>query len=632
MAAEAARIDPAQAERLISGLREPELRASAELAVAAARAATDPATAAALLAERGATAGGRARTELAVALARAGQPAAAEAVIEASGTGRRGLPPTARARVAGALATAGAFASAERVVAGIGAALTRARALAELIAAAAGPEPATAARLLAELRNLLPHIDDPRAAADLLLSLGPPLAGAGTTGPAALAARLAERMLDAVPGRPEWVTARRLLARAARGDWTDLPAGLRRLADPDTVARTARELALIAAAAGAAERTAPLVAAIPDGRRRAEVLTVLARAALTAGQRERAAALARAAERTARAGADEERLAGAADQIVDGLIGIGDRAAAAALADRIGEPDRRESALGRVAAAEAAAGSVEPARALLERLTPTRRAWGLTGLAQRLVDTGATAAALATAEQAAALLEHIPDGFSRITVRLRLARAFARIGPVEPALAVLREADRDVAGLPDPDRQARALVLLAVAAAELGRPQWSVELHRRAGAALGAVAGEAGRSRLHARLAEALAETGHRDAAEHHLRQVSGPAARVRAGCAVAAANPARAHPLLAEATALVPTIEPAADRPPALARLAVTAATLARGPGAPVDPAWAGRAVSELLTGDAWVLAAPALAQLEPRAFRLMAAWLDEQLGPAGE
>ena len=217
------------------------------------------------------------------------------------------------------------------------------------------------------------------------------------------------------------------------------------------------------------------------------------------------------------------------------------------LADRIGEPDRRESALGRVAAAEAAAGFVEPAMALVERLAPTRRAWGLTDIAQRLTDTGRTADAIATADQAQALLEQIPDGFSRVTVRLRLARVLARLGAAEPALALLHAADRDVAGLADPDRRARALVPLAVAARELGRPAWSVELHRRAGDALRAVTGEPARSRLHARLAEALADTGHLDLAEHHLRQISGPAARVRAGCAMAVADPARARVLLAE-------------------------------------------------------------------------------------
>ncbi|HVH23318.1 MAG TPA: toll/interleukin-1 receptor domain-containing protein, partial [Pseudonocardia sp.] len=403
--AEAVRIDQAHAERLAARLRHPELRASAELAVAAARAAADPAGASSLLAELGPRASGRARAEHAVALARAGQPAAAEAVVDAAVPGRRGLPPAARARVAAALAAAGAFVAAERVVAGIRAVLIRARALADLIAAvAASGDADTAHRLSAELPQLLPR-GDPRVAVDLLLSLGPALAAADLGCPAAELSRLAEELLDGVPGEPEWVIARRLMARAVRGDWSDTPTGLYQLADPDTVARTARELALLAAATGAPERTAGLVAAIPDGRRRAEVLTALARTALAAGQRERAGALARSAERTARTSADGDRLAGAVDQVVDGLIWLGDRAAASALADRIGEPDRRESALGRVAAAEAVAGFVEPARALVERLNPTRRAWGLTDIAQGLADTGRTADAIATADQAQALLE-----------------------------------------------------------------------------------------------------------------------------------------------------------------------------------------------------------------------------------
>ena len=141
--------------------------------------------------------------------------------------------------------------------------LIRARALADLIAAvAASGDADTVHRLSAELPQLLPR-GDPRVAVDLLLSLGPALAAADLGRPAAELGRLAEELLDGVPGEPEWVIARRLVARAVRGDWSDSPTGLYRLADPDAVARTARELALLAGATGAPERTAALVAADP---------------------------------------------------------------------------------------------------------------------------------------------------------------------------------------------------------------------------------------------------------------------------------------------------------------------------------------------------------------------------------
>ena len=69
-----------------------------------------------------------------MALARAGHPAEAEALL--AGAGRRGVPPPALARLAAALAAAGARTAAERVAARIRSPLVRARAYADVIAAA----------------------------------------------------------------------------------------------------------------------------------------------------------------------------------------------------------------------------------------------------------------------------------------------------------------------------------------------------------------------------------------------------------------------------------------------------------------------------------------------------------------
>ena len=625
---------PDRTDRLAARIRADARRAAALRPVRAARAAARPGGVAGVLAELGERPAARALTELAVALAAAGQSGAARAIV-AAGAGRRGPPPATLARLGVALAGAGAFDDAERLLAGIRPIRIRAGAVAELVAAAAaGGAPDVAARGLGELAALLPRLRDPRVAVDLLLPIGPALVGAGLGVAAGQLAELAGRLLDEVPGQPEWARARRLVGCATGGDWGHLPADLRHLDDPDTRARTVRALGLLATVAGDDRRTAPLVASIADPRRRAEVLTALARAAVAAGRRERAAALATAAARTARTGADAERVAAAADQVVDGLLVRGELDRAAALAERITEPDMRESALGRVAVAEATAGRVGAARVVLAGLAPIRRVWGLAGVAEVCAAAGDATAARGTVDELDGLLTAATgiDVFSRVAVGLRLAGVFGVLGDPERALHRLRAADRDTAGITDPQRLARALTVLAVLARRLGRDGWAVELHRRVGGALAAVAAEPARSRAHARLAEALAEVGEPAAAAHRLGQVDRPAPRIRAACAVAVADPGRARALLLDAAARVGAVEPAADRAVALGRLATAAAALTAVPTARIDVAWATRPVAELLAGEAWSWAAPALARLDPPAFARLASWVHEQLDPAGE
>ena len=171
-------------------------------------------------------------------------------------------------------------------------------------------------------------------------------------------------------------------------------------------------------------------------------------------------------------------------------------------------------------------------------------------------------------------------------------------------------------------------------AGDLGFVEWAADRHRQAGVVLAGIGEDTVRNRVHARLTEAMAEAGHVAAADHHLCLVDGAAARVRATCALAAVvDPVRAGSLLAAAAALVPSIDRVEDRAPALARLAVTAATVGRGAGAgPTDPDWTLRPVAELLAGEAWSFAAPALAHLEADAARVLASWVTEQLSAAGE
>jgi hypothetical protein len=174
-------------------------------------------------------------------------------------------------------------------------------------------------------------------------------------------------------------------------------------------------------------------------------------------------------------------------------------------------------------------------------------------------------------------------------------------------------------------------VLLAVAAADLGCAERSADLHRRADRVLQLIVGEPACSRVHARVAEGLVEAGHVEAAADRLHLITAPAARIRAGCAVAAGDPVRADRLLAEVAALVTGVDPA-EEPAALARLAVTAAAVGRTTGRPVDPAWTVRPAAALLAGDAWALAAPALAHLDPAAFGLLADWVRDQVAGVDE
>ena len=403
--------------------------------------------------------------------------------------------------------------------------------------------------------------------------------------------------------------------------------------DPDAVARATRELALLAEAGGAAERTASLVAAVPDVRRRAELLTALARAAIGRGDRDRATELARAAERTARRRADLGRLARAADHVVDGLIVLGALDEAITLAGRIPEPERRESALGRVAAALAGAGRVDQARELADRLGPERRAWGLATIAQQAVDAGDRGRGPGRRRR--------DGGDDRIGPgRLLPSRRADQAGPgVGRAGGSGRLAGRCCAT--PTGRQAGSRPTAGPGRSRCSRwsPATSVS-------ASGPPSGSGRPVSCWPESTRTRCGTGcTRDSPRHWPRSVTSP--RPTTTWAWSTGRPpgcGRRAPSRPSSTPAVPgrcwprrrarpAIERVEDRAPALARLAVTAATVGRGVGAaPTDPAWTLRPVAELLTGEAWSFAAPALAHLEADAARVLASWVTEQLGTAGE
>ena len=472
-----------------------------------------------------------------MALARFGHHAQAEALIAGSGYGSGRRDAQARGRVAAALARAGAIDAAGRVAATIRSPSICAQALTDVLAAAADARNSSASwMLLPELRTTVWRAVDPGAACDLVLPLAAALTSKDLHDQATEVIRLADELLDLVDGRDDWVRGRKAVILAARGDWPASTAALQQLHRSDHIARTIRDIASLADAAGEHDRAEPMIATMPDIRRRAELLTAVARAAAARGDRRRAADLATAAERAARSIGDHNRLAQIADHVVDGanvtLDALDD---ATTLAERVPEPDRRESALGRITTAWAAIGRVDHARALADRLEPSRRIWALGNIAHHLAIAGDTETTPALIDEALSMIGAIPDGFSRTTVLIRLARALPRVGSGNEAPALLHRAAAEADTLSDLDRRSRALALLAVAARELELHDWSAELERRADEILDEMNPPA-RSRAHTRLAEDFAETGPLSMAEQHRQHVTSPAGRLRATCAIAAA------------------------------------------------------------------------------------------------
>ena len=246
---EATRTDFPRAQRLEAQVPPGPLRDSTRIAIAATQASADPTQADALLAGIAESCRSRARTEFAVSMARAGHPAEAEALINAAGTGRRGAQPSARARVAIALAHSGEFTAAERVAAPIRAPLIRARTLAALVAAAVQTADAsTTAGLLSDLSTAARLLSNRGTACDILLETAGILVGKGLRRATAELTRLVEELLEHADGKDEWVAARRAIARTAVRDRTGCATALQMISDPDTVAWTTRELALLAEA------------------------------------------------------------------------------------------------------------------------------------------------------------------------------------------------------------------------------------------------------------------------------------------------------------------------------------------------------------------------------------------------
>jgi tetratricopeptide (TPR) repeat protein len=620
VAGRTARIDLTYAERLADRLNTTARRTRVRAQIAALRAAAEPDHAAMAHADPPG-----ALIDLAVALAEAGHHSRAAAIVMQAGTGRRGAE--ARARTACALAQAGAAADAERVAATIRAPLLKARALAATVGAAvAAGDLATVNRLTADLYEAVDGAPDPGAASDVVLSLATELLRRGRAGCAAELARRADALLDRVSGRTEWVSGRRAITRAIAGDLAGAIAVVQRLDNPDHQVQTTQQLAVLVDSAGGSAWAPSLIGGIPGVRGRVEALTALARAALDRGDRERAIGLATEAERLAGGVGDPTRLAAASDHVVDGLLLMGDIDEAIALADRITESDRRESALARVASAVAADRPAE-AQKIASGLAPHRRGWVLARLAELQSHGGAHPETHTAVEKALAALVEIARGLPRVLIQVRLARVLAAIDRVDEAEALLCRASDDTDHLTDPDHLVRAWALLGAVSAEHQRPDQSAVFARRLGETFEQVSHRRGQG-LRARAAECLAEAGYCTAAQEHADRVDNPADRVRALCAVARRTDAgQAATLLSEAAALVPKITAIETRNIALARLADAGTALAVGAGARPDSAWTTQPLAELLVGDSWSRAAPALARVDPAAFHVLRDWVINHL-----
>jgi tetratricopeptide (TPR) repeat protein len=483
-------------------------------------------------------------------------------------------------------------------------------------------------RLIAELYDAVGSAADPSAAGDVILNLAAELLRRGQAGFAAELACRADALLDRVSGRATWVSGRRAMVRAVAGDLPSALAVVQRLDDPNQRARTTRELALLLDSAGELQRATALAVGVPGVGRRAEAITALARSAVDRGDWERATGLATEVERLSRGVGDPTRLAAAADHVVDGLIVLGEIDEAAALTDRIIEPDRRESALARVAIALAVDGRPAQAEELASYLATPRRVWVLAHLAELQARGGACAQTLTAVEKVGAAIDDVKQDLPRVLVMLQLARALTATQQMDEANALLRRAAEDTERLTDPGQLARALALLAVASAEHQQSSQLIAFRRRLSAVFEHVPNRRDEDRLRARVTECLAEVGCLTAAREQMDHVDNPADRIRALCAVAQrADPRWAAELLSEAAALMPAVKPTQARTIALARLADAGTALTLRASARVDPGWTIQPVAELLAGDSWSQAAPALARLAPNALRLLSAWVIKQL-----
>jgi trypsin-like peptidase len=625
MAAAAAVHDPERAERWARRCT-PERRVDALARIATALVARDPQRARAIVAELAAWPGGtRHRVAVVVAAMVTGEPGWSEKVID--GMPRGAARDRLRAELAVALADAGEVERAEEIAAGIRRAGARVPALAALVRAAVARGDGTAAR-----RHLTALQDAARTAANRGDAVGELLALVGAVSghdPAVAGRLLGEAESFVANGirddRRDWALARLAVAHAAAGDTGRSEALLDRLTDADRMATALTEIGTHAAQAGDARRAEAMVRRVPGTSRRMHALADAAAAFAAAGDHRRAVARAVEAEGMARRTTDPHRLVTMCARVVDGLMAIDALPAAVEVAEQISDPSARDAALARVAGALAAFGAIDDAIALAQALDePERRSWALVGVCEAQAAAGHRDDAATTA--AAVLAEPPGDGYTRVVALLRLSTALHATGATDDAERLRTAATEQVVGaVADPGQRARAFAHLSVALAAAGDADRASVLARLAEQELAEIDDRQRQDRARARVVEALAAAGQTVWAEKVAVAIVGPAARVRALAAVAAATAGdRAWTLLGRAEEQVDAIASPEDRWTAAGQLACAAAVLVADAGPDGSRRnRISRLVVELLGTDGWLEVVPAISRLDWEAFDALVDWL---------
>jgi hypothetical protein len=537
----------------------------------------------------------------------------------------------ARSRVNGALATALSAAAevgrAEEIADGIRRPAARLPVLAAFVRddVARGDEVA-ARRHLAQLQEAARSVANRGDALSELVALA---CAVSDRDPAVARSVLPEAEHLAATGlredRREWGLAQLTVAHSAVGDVGRCEELLDQVRDPDRLTGALTEIAQLAVRRGHPRRADAVVGRVPGASRRMHAIVDVAAAVAAAGDHVRAAGRATEAEGMARRTTDPNRLVTMCDRVVDGLVAIDALPAAVEVAEQVADPSARAAALTRVAGALAAYGAIDDAVALAHALDePERRSWALVGVCEAQAAAGRPDEAVATAE--AVLAEPSGDGYTRVVALLRLSTALHTVGATGDAerlrAAATEQVVEDVA---DPGRRARAIAHLSIALAAAGDAEDGAVLFRRAEAELAGIDGQRTQDRARTRVVEAFASAGRTAWAEQISRAITGPAARVRALSALAAATGGdRAWTLLDHAEELIDDITAPADRWTATGQYLHAAAVLVAADGP--DRSRRNRitrSVVELLGTDGWVEAIPAVARLHAEAFDALVDWL---------
>jgi tetratricopeptide (TPR) repeat protein len=492
-------------------------------------------------------------------------------------------------KLAAAIAAAGNHDRAIRLAREITDPATRSRALSELATtvAAAGDHD-RAMTLLKDAETVTEKITDSDARAWALSGLVAAVAAAGEHDRAMTLLRNAETATREItdPATQARVLSNLITAVATAGEHdqvralvSDAETTIREIIDPDTRAWTLRELTTAvatAAAAGDHHRAARLAHKITDPYTRAWMVSGLVTAVAAAGNHDRARALATDTETITHKITNPRTRAWTLSELATAVAAIGDHDRARALATaaettlrNIIDPHTRTRTLSELATAVAAIGDHDRVRALVtaaettlrEITDPHLRAWPMGGLVtavaaigdhdraralvsdaetttRNITDPNARAhtlsglvrmvAAAGDHDRAARLAHEITDPTTRAHTLSELAAAVTAMGEHHWALALASDAETATREIPDPETRAQALSWLAAAVAAIGEHDRAMALASDAETAIREIPDPEARAWGLYGLVTAVATAGHHDRATRLAHEIANPDTRAQ--------------------------------------------------------------------------------------------------------